>query len=200
MLRRVALLFYPTSAPQTRIFLFLALFSCIFLLSYWCSAVFFLKIKVKKSGKRPGNSSGFFFFLWCHELFLRGRERTPWGTALWGSVRLRGDGHPPNGEDRSNMEDRGKETVRDRRNGGVEGHRREDSGLWLVWSKPRVRLAMSVRRILMPMKRRPVPSVLAQVGTSRHILPTFLNDHGVFQALICIRSHHFWTCVCVSLS
>lgn len=49
-------------------------------------------------------------------------ERIPRGMALWGRVTLRGDGQPANGEDRWNMEDRGKETVRDRRNGGVEGH------------------------------------------------------------------------------
>lgn len=42
--------------------------------------------------------------------------------APWESVTLRGDGQPPNGEDHSNMEDRGAETVRDRRSGGVEGH------------------------------------------------------------------------------
>lgn len=72
--------------------------------------------------------------------------------------------------------------------GEMEGWRdirwREDRGLWLVWSEPRVRLAVSMRRIMMPMKRphprRPVLSVLAQVGTSRHILPTFLNDDCVF--------------------
>lgn len=46
----------------------------------------------------------------------------PCGTAPWACVTLRGDGQPPNGEGRPNMEDRGKETARDRRNGGVEGH------------------------------------------------------------------------------
>lgn len=85
--------------------------------------------------------------------------------------------------------------------GEMEGWRdirwREDRGLWLVWFRPRVRLVVSIRRIMMPMKRRhprrPVLSVLAQVGTSRHILPTFLVDNPccVFQAVICIQSHHF---------
>lgn len=65
-----------------------------------------------------------FFFFFFNEVMsgFKEGEVIPWGMALWGSLTLRGDGQPPNGEDRSNMEDRGKETVRDRRNGGVEGH------------------------------------------------------------------------------
>lgn len=75
--------------------------------------------------------------------------------------------------------------------GEMEGWRdirwREDRGLWLVWSEPRVRLAESIRRFVMPMKRRlprrPVLSVLAQVGTSCHILLTFLMTFAFFRLL-----------------
>lgn len=91
-------------------------------------------------------------------------------------------------EDHSNMEERGKETVWDRRNGGVEGHQ-------MAWGqRPVVGLIQATcasSRVYSSLhdadetsaSPSPGPSVLAQVGTSRHILLTFLTTLAFYRLL-----------------